>query len=252
MPERLTIAIPSFNTEALLRELLRRLRAWAPGAQVLVVDTGSGDGSRALAERSPGAELLPVDDAPIGAAAHGAALDAALAAASRPLLLALDSDAIPSGPRLFRVLVDEIDGGAEGAPAAAVGTTKDPATLGRANRFFRWLRRTTPGPEWGYLRPNRALYDVTTLRRLGLRFVPGRSGRVGEDLARALVAAGERCVLLPPARMERLCVHLRHGTLALNPELFPGARPRDVRKAKRRLARFLRHACSAPLGRPTI
>ncbi|RME70434.1 MAG: glycosyltransferase [Planctomycetota bacterium] len=229
----ITVAIPSYRTRRLLEEVVGRVRRWAPGAELLVVDTGSDDGSRAWAAACEGVELIALDDVAPGPEAHGAALDAALAAARRPLLLTLDSDALPRSAAFFAVLLEAVQG------AAAAGTTKDPATLGRINRFFKWLRRERRGPEWRYLRPNRAIYRVETLRRLGLSFRPGRSGRVGQDLAEGLEAAGERVRLLAPAHMERLCVHLRHGTLALNPERFPGARAREIRRARRRLVRVL-------------
>ncbi len=249
----LTIAIPSFGTRLLLEVLLPRVSRWAPRAEVLVVDTGSCDGSRAWVRGFDGAVLLTIDDVAPGAAAHGAALDLALARATRPYLLTLDSDAIPLGPAFFLELLARIEGecpggGARGRPVAAVGTRKDPRALGRINRWWRRLRGGRWGPEWWYLRPNRALYRVEVLRRLGLSFAPRGRLKVGEALAYGLEAARERVVVLEPDRMEALCAHLRHGTLALNPQCFPGARRRDVRKARQRLRRFLRSIGAEPTG----
>jgi hypothetical protein len=39
--------------------------------------------------------------------------------------------------------------------------------------------------------------------------------------------------------MDDLVVHLRHATMALSPDLFPRARRRDLRAARRRIDAFL-------------
>jgi hypothetical protein len=230
-----TVAIASFNTLPLLKAVCGAVRETAPDADLLVIDTGSTDGSREWSRKRRYLRLEALDGAGIGAAAHGAALDRALALCDRSVLATLDSDAVPRDEAWLETWRAELDR----APAAAAsGTTKDRSDLSATRRFLARLMGAEPGPEWSYLRPNRAIYRVDVARRLGMGF-GGRDGRVGEALGRALAATSGGVRLIAPERMEGLVLHLRHATLALNPKLFPSARARDVRAAKDRVDRFL-------------
>src|SRR5437879_5943315 len=93
-----TVAIASFNTLPLLKVVCGAVRATAPEADLLVVDTGSTDGSREWARGRAYLRLEALDGAGLGATAHGAALDRALACCDRPILATLDSDAVPRDP----------------------------------------------------------------------------------------------------------------------------------------------------------
>jgi hypothetical protein len=237
---RATVAVASFQTLALLKVVLGAVRESAPAAEVIVVDTGSRDGTREWAARRAWLRLEALDGVAPGAAAHGAALDRALALAARPLFVALDSDAPPARADWLERLAAPL-----GEGAAACGTTKDPREVSTLRRLAARLAGRAPGPEWSYLRPNRAVYDAATLRALGLAFAGAprtpstRGAAVGERLARGLVEAGRRVHLLAPAAMDALVLHLRHATMALSPALFPGTRPRDMRAARRRIEAFL-------------
>jgi hypothetical protein len=227
----MSVAIVSFNTLALLRVVCGAVRETAPGADLLVIDTGSMDGSRAWAAARPWCRLELLDHVSPGPAAHAAALDLALARARRPFLVTLDSDAIPIDPCWLDALAEALGG------AAGCGTTKDPGELPWPRRLL--LRAgllRLEGPEWSYIRPNCALWRVEALRRLGLSF---GGGRVGEALARGLARAGEGVIAIPPGRMARFVLHLRHATMALNPALFQEAPRRALRAARRRIEAFL-------------
>ena len=219
-----TVAVASFNTLALLRVVCGAVRETAPGAELLVIDTGSRDGSREWARGRAWLRTVEIDGAAPGAAAHGAALDRAVEVAARPLLATLDSDAIPLDARWLDALAAEL------GDADACGTTKDPGELPLLRRIFGGRPR---GPEWEYIRPNRALYRVETLRRRGLSFAGAHEG---EALGRALAPSVR---LIEPARMNALVLHLRHASMALNPHLFPKMRGRDVRAARARIDAFL-------------
>src|SRR5688572_24502029 len=126
------VAIASFNTLPITRVVAGAVRASAPGAEICIVDTGSTDGSREWAAGRGWLRLEPLQPGLIGATAHAAALDRALAVTERPLLCALDSDAVPLQPGWLATLREALDG----PPGAlAVGTTKDPAEVGA----LRWL-----------------------------------------------------------------------------------------------------------------
>jgi GT2 family glycosyltransferase len=97
-----SIAIPSLNAERHLPGCLDALRAQArPPAEVIVVDNGSADGTRAmLAERYPEVQLVALERnyGFAGGSNRG------VAAASSPLVCVLNSDARPRPDWLERLL----------------------------------------------------------------------------------------------------------------------------------------------------
>jgi glycosyltransferase involved in cell wall biosynthesis len=58
-PSALLIVVPAFNEEEAIGQVVREIRATAPGVPVLVIDDCSVDGTAALA-RAAGAEVLPL------------------------------------------------------------------------------------------------------------------------------------------------------------------------------------------------
>jgi glycosyltransferase involved in cell wall biosynthesis len=83
-----SVVIPAYNREALLRRALESVLAQRPApAEIIVVDDASGDGTAAVAEEL-GARVIRHDRN----AGEGAARNSALAAATQPWLALLDSD----------------------------------------------------------------------------------------------------------------------------------------------------------------
>jgi glycosyltransferase involved in cell wall biosynthesis len=242
---RTTIVVPNWNSGPFLRLCLASVLRLTPSPRVVVVDNRSTDASRRTAEdaaRQGLVRLVTREDARNdGAADHGAALDAGLAAVETPLLFTLDSDAWVRRSGWLEPFVSAL----EAAGAASAGATKFPG--GAAQRLWAWVRGRRPGPEASYIRPCHGLYRVEVLRREGLSFAPwrgpdGRARTVGERLHEELVARGQPVAVLPHRVVEAHVGHLRHTTFVLNPERFPGLRPRARRRGEREIARVLASA----------
>jgi rSAM/selenodomain-associated transferase 2 len=86
---RLSIVVPVLNEAALLEEFLTHLRAHAPAAELVVVDGGSGDGTREIAERLAGPLRMTVVGSPLGRACQ---MNAGAAAAAGDVLWFLHAD----------------------------------------------------------------------------------------------------------------------------------------------------------------
>lgn len=87
-PGRLTVAVIHHRTPELLWRCLERLELHVPGAELLVVDADSRDGSAAeVARRHPRVRVLEVPNHSLAAG-----VNAALRASSRPLFAHLNAD----------------------------------------------------------------------------------------------------------------------------------------------------------------
>ncbi len=108
MPEMLSIIIPTLNEAERLLELLLHLQAICPGAEIIVTDGGSWDGSQDVVHRFPQVRLV--------SSARGRArqMNAGAGAAAGEILLFLHADTrLPAG-----------------AHAAVVEALADPAVVG--------------------------------------------------------------------------------------------------------------------------
>lgn len=86
---RVSVVIPNYNGKKFIRACLEALLADAPGAEILVVDNGSSDGSRELVEREfPKVRLLALEQN------YGfpRAVNEGIREASRPCVILLNND----------------------------------------------------------------------------------------------------------------------------------------------------------------
>jgi glycosyltransferase involved in cell wall biosynthesis len=237
-----TVVVPNYNSGDLLRLCIASV-ARAPGVRVIVVDNGSTDRSREAAEAAERRGLIRlvrrdgvVND---GAPAHGAALDAGLAAAETDLLFTLDSDAWVRRPGWldrFRAAL-----AAAGPRAAVAGATKFEDGPRLIRRALAWIggRPISERPEYRYVRPCHALYRADVLKDHALSFAPVGPRTTGENLFHGLVERGHTAAIMPHAEVASLVGHVRHASFLLNPDRFPRLRERARRRGVARIEKVL-------------
>jgi glycosyltransferase involved in cell wall biosynthesis len=214
MPAELdvTVVIPSFDAERTVGRVVEALAAQEPApAEIVVVDDGSGDRTAAVAEAA-GATVVRTDRPRFA----GGARNTGWEAATRPVVLFLDSDAIPApgfGAGLARAL--------EEFPGALVGCAR---TFG-SRTAWGWvahLQAETPYLPLGEPRrvPFLSSYCVAVPRDVPFRWDESYGGEDGVFCAAAR-AAGYELVFDP-----RFHAHHDHDR-----ESFA-----DLRRQQRRMA----------------
>lgn len=105
----LSIIIPCYNERATVTEIVQRVRACAPDAEIVVVDDGSTDGSRDVLRELEGQPNLRIlyHDRNRG---KGAAVRAGIAAAAGEVILIQDAD-LEYDPRDYPRLLQPIEEG---------------------------------------------------------------------------------------------------------------------------------------------
>jgi hypothetical protein len=152
-----TIAIINWNSMDLLKDVLRAIDRFGPPAEgvveVLVVDNGSTDGSRAFlrqerSRRRLRAVLLPRN------VFHGPAMDLAFLLSTTQYVIALDVDAFPIADGWLDQLLTPLQNGRYVSGAEALRGYIHPCCLAMSTAYFA-RRRHTFTPKVGTWDPNR-------------------------------------------------------------------------------------------------
>lgn len=220
-PRPLSVVIPTWNGGARLVELLDALARQdvAGGFQLVVIDSGSRDGSAEAAERA-GALVLRIPQRDFQ---HGRTRNRAIAASSGELVCLLTQDAVPLDAHYLRALAAAFDDARVDAAYARQFPRPDCDPI-LAERLRRWsatrtervLQQLVPGDAAA----SRARYDAlaplerlhacafdnvaSAVRRSSWQRVPFPELPFGEDVgfAKALLLAGGVIAFEPSARVE--------------------------------------------------
>ncbi|WP_346948345.1 glycosyltransferase family 2 protein [Dyella sp.] len=139
--DRISIVLPAKNEAAALKTLLPRLRAAQPDAEIIVVDDGSTDDTRAICA-SAGVQCL---SSPYSMG-NGAAIKRGARAASGDILVFMDGDGQHDPADIARLLerlaegYDMVVGARDWGSQAGVGR-------GVANTIYNWLATRMTGHE---------------------------------------------------------------------------------------------------------
>ncbi|MCY3024130.1 MAG: glycosyltransferase [Planctomycetota bacterium] len=208
---RVSVVIPTLNAGSLLPLLFDRLRSQKPATpdEIIVVDSGSSDESRALATNA-GARLVEWTE-PFN---HGLARDAAISAATGDIVLLTVQDALPAADDwLARISAHFLDDSVAGVSTRQIPPPGGPLELqvkaaAEAQAGSAPVRiRLADHPEYRHYTPAQkmALYRFdnvcSAVRRSVWEQIPFGACRYAEDLlwARTVLEAGHTLVYDPSA-----------------------------------------------------
>jgi len=248
-----TICVVNYRTPELIRLCLSAVRRFTMYPHdLVVVDNDSQDASLEYLRQVPWIRLIerrpgPLDG--IGAHAHGAALDLALAQCRTEFFVSLHSDTIITRESWLENLIRHFD---DAPDLACVGTGKIEVKpqwqvlLKKATDLRGLLRKLLDDPAKRaryhyFIRTICSVYRTDILRREGLSFGAdeARHYTVGQKLYFELLNRGYRTVALSQREAGRWVVHLAHATVNANAAQF-GRSEKDVAKHLRRHIRALR------------
>ena len=136
---RLSIILPAKNEGAALKNLLPRLRAAQPDAEIIVVDDGSTDDTRAICADS-GVQCL---SSPYSMG-NGAAIKRGARAATGNFLVFMDGDGQHDPADIARLL-DKLDQGYDMVVGARDWSSQAGVGRGVANTIYNWLATRMTG-----------------------------------------------------------------------------------------------------------
>ncbi|UPG95677.1 glycosyltransferase family 2 protein [Luteibacter aegosomatissinici] len=136
---RISIILPAKNEAAALKDLLPRLAAAQPEAEIIVVDDGSTDDTRAVCERT-GVTCL---SSPYSMG-NGAAIKRGARAASGDILVFMDGDG-QHDPADVRRLVSRMEEGFDMVVGARSWESQAGVGRGVANTLYNWLASRMTG-----------------------------------------------------------------------------------------------------------
>ena len=218
-PRPLSVVIPTWNGGARFRELLVALASQDEEHELVVIDSGSRDGT-AEAARAAGARVLSIPQSEFN---HGATRNRAIAASHGEIVALLTQDALPIGRDYLRCLAKPFaNPRVDGAYARQYPRPDCDPIL--AERLRRWSASRNE-PSLQVLAPgdpvaSRALYEAlppieryftsvfdnvaSAVRRSTFERVPFPARTFGEDVAwgREIVLAGGAIAYEPSARVE--------------------------------------------------
>lgn len=136
---RISIILPAKNEAAALKDLLPRLTAAQPGAEIIVVDDGSTDETRAVC-----AEAGVVCLSSPYSMGNGAAIKRGTRAASGDILVFMDGDG-QHDPADVKRLLDRLDQGFDMVVGARDWESQAGVGRGVANTVYNWLASKMTG-----------------------------------------------------------------------------------------------------------
>jgi glycosyltransferase involved in cell wall biosynthesis len=196
---RVAVAIPCYNEAAAIAIVIAAFRSALPGAEIVVFDNNSTDGSGTIA-REAGAGVVPVTDQGKGHAVRAAFQ----VLAEFDLIVLTDGDGTYPADAASKLLAPVLAGEADmsvGARRPAAGAGAMTLTRGVGNHLIRAAFRVLIGPGnsdllSGYRVFNRRFRDTVTLRSSGFE--------IETELASEAVARKMRVVEIPVEYLPRL------------------------------------------------
>jgi glycosyltransferase involved in cell wall biosynthesis len=249
-----SICIPHYQVQDLMRLCLRALRCYTDGPpyEVIVVDNGSTDESLDWLRSLDWITLVERGEATPDnwIRAMNTALDIGLERARGVYYLIMHSDTIVKRRGWLRRMVEAIEGGS-GAASCGSGKLEQRGALAQfvrdatdTKRFRLWLRRTFLRDATARQLPREpcprdycAMYRTAALREHGLSFVSKGGYSAGETVYYDLKGLGYPSAFIPVPEMMRNMDHIAHATGAIRPERKLD-RAHTFRKTRRRLKKL--------------
>ena len=235
---KVTILVPNYRTLELTTLCLRLLRKHTDRklAEVIVIDNDSQDASTDYLRSLQWVTLIERPSIPgeAGFVAHAKALDMALQQVNTPYVLSIHTDTLIKRSDWLTYLLSHIESYPNRAGVGSWKLEKMPWY----KRLTRPTGRRSPGHhEFLYLRSHCALYRMSVIRSLGVKFFE-QEATPGKYMHLAMEKAGYEMHFLDEAELIDYIAHINHATMVLNPEMLD--RRSAAVRGRRRLQRQLK------------